>query len=149
MAFTPFTKDDLPTMAAFNEKLQAIFDDAESKAKIEVGSYVGTGTYGVDNPNTLTFGFEPKIVFVVGRVYLNLSNMATDFAAFNMTELRDEYLNAGYFEYSPELNKSESAGKYAKKNGNTLSWYSSNGSRYQMNGIWDGAVSRYTYIAIG
>ena len=136
-------------MAAFNEKLQAIFDDAESKAKIEVGSYVGTGTYGSSNPNTLTFGFEPKIVFVVGRVYLNLSNMATDFAVFNMTELRDEYLNAGYFEYSPESSTSSSKDKYAKKNGNTLSWYSSKSNTYQMNGIWDGADSRYTYIAIG
>lgn len=120
-----------------------------NRARIEVGSYVGTGTYGSSNPNTLTFGFEPKIVFVVGRVYLNLSNMATDFAVFNMTELRDEYLNAGYFEYSPESSTSSSIDKYAKKNGNTLSWYSSRSKTYQMNGIWDGADSRYTYIAIG
>ena len=32
--------------------------------KIETGSYVGTGTYGQSNPNTLTFPFEPKVVFV-------------------------------------------------------------------------------------
>lgn len=32
--------------------------------KIETGSYTGTGTYGKSNPNTLTFGFEPKLVLV-------------------------------------------------------------------------------------
>mgnify|MGYP004657688167 CR=1 FL=1 len=29
--------------------------------QIETGSYVGTGTHGSNNPNTLTFGFVPKV----------------------------------------------------------------------------------------
>ena len=29
---------------------------------ISAGSYVGTGTYGANNPNTLTFDFAPKVV---------------------------------------------------------------------------------------
>lgn len=36
------------------------------KARIEVGSYVGTGTYGGGNPNRLTFQDVPKLVFVFG-----------------------------------------------------------------------------------
>lgn len=32
--------------------------------KIAAGSYVGTGTHGKDNPNTLTFPFEPKLVVI-------------------------------------------------------------------------------------
>lgn len=32
--------------------------------RIETGSYVGTGTYGQDNPTTITFPFTPKLVFV-------------------------------------------------------------------------------------
>lgn len=32
--------------------------------KIEYGSYVGTGTYGQNNPTSLTFGMHPIIVFV-------------------------------------------------------------------------------------
>lgn len=35
-----------------------------NRARIEVGSYVGTGTYGSSNPNTLTFGFEPQLVAI-------------------------------------------------------------------------------------
>ena len=30
-------------------------------AKIQTGSYVGTGTYGASNPCSLTFDFTPKI----------------------------------------------------------------------------------------
>lgn len=35
-----------------------------NKAQIATGSYTGTGTYGSANPNSLTFGFEPKLVIV-------------------------------------------------------------------------------------
>lgn len=34
--------------------------------QIYAGSYIGTGTYGASNPNTLTFPFEPKAVFISG-----------------------------------------------------------------------------------
>lgn len=36
----------------------------DSSVKIETGSYVGTGTYGSSNPNSLTFGFQPKIIII-------------------------------------------------------------------------------------
>ena len=44
-----------------NELKQQI---SETSVKIVTGSYVGTGTYGEDNPNTLTFDFEPKVVMI-------------------------------------------------------------------------------------
>lgn len=37
------------------------------KARIAKGSYVGTGTYGSSNPNSLTFGFEPQVLFISGK----------------------------------------------------------------------------------
>lgn len=39
----------------------------EFPAQVYAGSYVGTGTYGQSNPNSLTFPFEPKVVFVRGN----------------------------------------------------------------------------------
>lgn len=36
------------------------------KARVQFGSYVGTGTYGSSNPNTLTFDFVPKMVIISG-----------------------------------------------------------------------------------
>lgn len=35
-------------------------------ARIEQGSYVGTGTYGANSPNSLTFSFEPKFIYISG-----------------------------------------------------------------------------------
>ena len=40
------------------------FENAVTAPKIATGSYTGTGTYGSSNPNSLTFEFDPKIVFV-------------------------------------------------------------------------------------
>ena len=118
-----------------------------NRTRIETGSYVGTKTYGSSNPNTLTFGFEPKIVFVVGRVFLDTLNTKSQLGVFNMLALTDEYLQAGYFEYETDTASSPSGSKYAKKNGNTLSWYSKDSSISQMNGSWSKDVSTYTYFA--
>lgn len=35
-------------------------------SRIATGSYVGTGVYGENNPNSLTFDFVPKAVFIIG-----------------------------------------------------------------------------------
>lgn len=42
------------------------------KARIEVGSYVGTGTYGGDNPNILTFTGKPCFVAIQKKNNQNL-----------------------------------------------------------------------------
>lgn len=47
------------------EYLGVPFDNAVTAPKIATGSYIGTGTYGSSNPNSLTFDFEPKILFVL------------------------------------------------------------------------------------
>ena len=39
------------------------------KARVQVLSYVGTGTYGSDNPVSITFDFVPKSIWVIGRGY--------------------------------------------------------------------------------
>lgn len=39
-------------------------DQIKDGAKIATGSYTGTGTYGASNPNSLTFDFDPKLVFI-------------------------------------------------------------------------------------
>lgn len=41
-----------------------VWGNAIPAVKIATGSYVGTGTSGQNNPTTLTFPFEPKIVFI-------------------------------------------------------------------------------------
>ena len=36
------------------------------ESKVHPGAYTGTGTYGTDNPNSLEFEFEPKMVLIQG-----------------------------------------------------------------------------------
>ncbi len=86
---TPLNKDSLlkdATAALFKLGADAVPDDVLSilskaailvdcnlelpngspvpQVKIETGSYVGTGTSGSSNPNTLTFEFKPKAIFI-------------------------------------------------------------------------------------
>lgn len=42
------------------------FNNAVAPVKIVTGSYIGTGTYGANNPNTLTFDSAPHVV-LIGR----------------------------------------------------------------------------------
>lgn len=109
-----------------------------SGAKIEVGSYVGTGTYGVDNPNTLTFGFEPKLLLIREIKYdLTQFNNATYIDCF---ALDSEYLpNAQLYHFDIFLHC------YAKKIGNTVYWYSTQSNSYQCNT----ETYIYKYMAIG
>ena len=52
------------------------------KTSIETGSYVGTGTSGSGNPNTLTFGFEPKFVHIQSYSIGNGDSTGYGFAFF-------------------------------------------------------------------
>lgn len=48
----------------YYEYLGSPFENAQIAAKIDKGSYVGTGTYGASNPNSLTFDFIPKYIAI-------------------------------------------------------------------------------------
>ena len=104
-------------------------------ARIEAGSYIGTGTYGSGNPNTLTFSNEPEIVFISPAGTAN-------WAIFIIKDLTENYKGHGYI--SPD----RMSYNYAKYSGRKLDWYnnySSNANMYQMN--FNGA--QYHYVAIG
>ena len=109
---------------------------------IETGSYVGTGTYGAENPNTLTFGFAPKIVCVFGPTAgYGLGNPLTPYfmaltgdAGFRG---RDASNQMGYYVVH-------------KITGNTISWYSTESSSSSGPGAQGNiANNTYNYIAIG
>ena len=98
-------------------------------AKIVTGTYTGTGTYGTDNPNSLTFDFEPKLVFIASSTETNVAMIPYIWgsAAFRV---------AG--------SGSGSVLNTVTVSGNTMSWYCKSAVAYQMNA--SGEV--YNYIAI-
>ena len=87
------------------------------KTSIETGSYVGTGTSGSGNPNTLTFGFEPKFVHIQSYSIGNGDSTGYGFAFF--------LSGARGFTIGPS-SSNDLFSLNAKFNKNILSWYQNN-----------------------
>lgn len=92
------------------------------------GQYIGTGTYGVKNPTSVTFPFEPVLFFFP-------------------SELRTLFANT----FSTEYKRIDANGKGTyidiKKSadGKTISWYSDESASRQYNA----AGETFNYVAIG
>lgn len=116
------------------EYLGIPFDNAVTAPKIETGSYVGTGTYGANNPNTLTFGFKPKMVFMTdGRD--NFDERYTMFFPWIESLKTINIFKVSQNDY--QLNTTIS--------GNTISWFTTSNASFQ----WNEANRKYCYLAIG
>lgn len=130
MAFVPFTKDDQPTMAAFNEKFQQIFNLADSKTEMEILTYVGTGTYGPDNPNSLSFKSRPSFVVIFASQYMGgvyaadrfpiMINGEKNIVAFDM--FTEEYSEQSAL-FQGHDSSADSFGGKISADGKTLYWY--------------------------
>lgn len=104
-------------------------------AKAATGSYTGTGTYGISNPNSLTFDFNPQLLFVWG-VTADTSDSSKIFnmiifcgSAVSITCRNSDYISRA------TVTCSES----------TVSWYSTNDAALQGNY----RNTTYKYLAIG
>ena len=84
---------------------------ADSRSKIETGSYIGTGTYGSDNPCSLTLPFPPKFGVIASRwsigFYLSGSNS----------------MWVMVYKSSYNSNKSDAGRLSASEASNTIQWY--------------------------
>lgn len=94
------------------------------KARVQVVSYVGTGTYGEDNPCSITAGFKIKAAIMM---YHYASSAGSNFMVSD--ELSTTYTNSVGFCYS---NANDGYGKKST-DGKTLVWYSTESSESQFN----------------
>lgn len=102
-------------------------------AKIATGSYTGTGTYGSNHKNSLTFDFVPKFLVVA----LDGQETSIDAGSFYWVggSSGAVLMTDGSYQGSPKVIVS----------GNTVSWYSATNSKNQLNN----SESVYHYFAIG
>lgn len=116
------------------------------KARVQVVSYVGTGTYGSSNPNSLTFDFPPKVVMFL-RGYKESSTQFNylygSYGSDSLVIISADLSNI--FAVYNGFGRYNSA--YAKKDlsGRTITWYSNEGSNSQANAS---GVTHY-FLAIG
>lgn len=111
----------------------------EAGVRIATGSYVGTGSYGESNPNSLTFPFEPKFVMV----YTNAGIYPVSGSAAQMGDC---------FIWSVGIEKSDSNAKQTfALAGNTFTWYAQTNAGSTQAPINQLNVSgkTYFYFAIG
>lgn len=122
-------------------------------ARIEMGSYTGTGTWGSSNPTSLTFSFVPKVVFLLecDGAFIPESDDYKKRWAMLGDSLTTEYAQYRGFGYNDSISSS-SGFTHGKKStdGKTFYWYFTIGktgdhSKYQFN--TSGVV--YRYLAIG
>lgn len=111
--------------------------DMVGAARVASGSYEGTGTWGPENPNSITFEFQPKVVLfsIESRYYVPIPYLWGD------TSLPVQYCD------------DDTANLYRNNKvtvaGNTMTWYAENlvggGSNVQLNA--EGTT--YRWVAIG
>lgn len=108
------------------------------KARMQVVSYVGTGTYGSNHPNSLTFDFVPKVVIIssapVQNSYVYIAIMVPDAGIYSV--VMSTYL--GYESRTP------GGSGIVTKNNKTITFYSGDNTA-QLNG----SGIKYTAVAIG
>lgn len=135
---------------ALSKLAQAMFFDPDSGAvedimggtipmvSIETGSYVGTGTAGPNNPTTLTFENDVKLVLVGvdSGYWWNL---------FLVDILDEEYKSHAYSFLNGENNENV----YAKYSQKTLSWYYNNASSGYAAQQCNRSGLTYHYVAFG
>lgn len=138
--------DDPSVKDALRALLDAIGDVAATIPNIEFGSYTGAGKYGSSNPNSLTFSFAPKYVWITGG-FVNAPYWTP----------RSLYANsASSLIYVPSMPTSYSIERYTlgtvsngygkrSTDGKTIYWYNTSNAENQLN--YSGGV--YHYIAIG
>ena len=100
-------------------------DQIKDGVKIATGSYTGTGTYGASNPNSLTFRFVPKFVFI----QLSDNSNSYNFFACNGAK----YAHLSQAERAP-----------LTWDNTTFSWYSDSAENQLNRGNYG-----YKYIALG
>lgn len=126
------------------------FDNAITAPKIATGSYTGTGTYGQNNPNSLTFEGTPYYVQIIGildgerflapnAMYPGVAN--SDLVVLDLLPL--SYPTSDYSGFSFNGSVGYARGKKSS-DGKTISWYSRQNAEAQ------GNVSgfEYFYIAV-
>ena len=108
-------------------------------ARIQTGSYVGTGTYGSSNPCSLTFGFSPQLFILFGK-----PNKNSDYANMNIAIKGASNLGFIFSSGSNPITAESKRITYTWGS-KTLNWYAEWSEDAQMNG----AGVTYNWLAAG
>lgn len=98
--------------------------NSEEFAKVETGSYTGTGNYGQSSSCSLTFSFVPSLLIISSN--------------------NNQRYNSGYIVCAIGGKSGDNQPIVASVEGSTVTWYNTSGALYQLN-----ASQTYNYVCIG
>lgn len=138
-----------PTQAM--DKLRQLVNTAQqgvdNGVKMQIVSYVGTGTYGINNPCSITFSFAPAVVLWIASQYMNSAFNPNFFTTSNWSALIiSSLLGSGYTKYLGFCDMSNQNNSYARKSpeGKTIYWYNYRSEGSQINSM----DTTYYFLAI-
>jgi hypothetical protein len=102
----------------------------DKQVQIAVGSYVGTGTYGASNKNSIPLAFVPKIVIIT----LDSTTLSNGEEGFPLV-----LINPSTYTWA-----SDDTYQTIAWSDNTVTWYNTASAQFQHN--TDGLTFRYTVI---
>ena len=111
-----------------------------SRARIQTGSYVGTGTYGSSNPCSLTFDFMPQLFILFGKANSNANYRDMIIAIKGGTQLAFTISSGS----NPAAAEGSNVGLTFSWGSSTLNWYATN-LNYQLNA----SGVTYNWLAAG
>ena len=138
-----YNKDEFPKTGLYNETLYDFLDSpvnrVSTNTRIQTGKYVGTGTFGEANKNSLTFDIVPSIIVIYGEWGSNTA------VGYTVPVVIVPYAGMDKFGF---ISRSGNTAGYVECNckfeGNSISWWGNNAiNQGNMEGY------KYNYIAIG
>lgn len=111
--------------------------------RVAVGSYAGTGETGVDHPNSLTFPFVPKLIWIPVEIFSNGTMINyQEYGVFAPLAL-----TTGYKKIGPTFYNGGSCYAKCSSDKKTVYWYAD--PSYNDSTQLNNAGSTYYYFAIG
>lgn len=141
-AVKEMTKAEYDALAAIDPTIFYALTDVEAdSAKIEVGSYVGTETYGSSNPCSITFSFAPKVIKILCSRYLG-TNLADQPSTGVISVVMDEITTS----YEKGFGFGPGQYSYGKKSadGKTYYWFNNSATNQYNN-----SNTKFYVLAIG
>ena len=126
------------------DELQSVLGDTLLTlpgVRIATGSYVGTGTYGANNPCTLTFDFLPELVMFQNTFFGQISTGGSSSNIVPVMAMQGQTNGMVFY------NSASGADGYTyiTWSNKTMSWYNTSDEYYQLNSL----NTTYYYLAFG
>ena len=148
-----FLKDDTATLfgldntALPDDVLVAIKTMFDGRVRIAHGTYLGTGVYGVNNKNSLTFPFAPEVLILYRAGNIGIVSGSKDNAEGFYAILPKQTTVFKTVAYDGSYYRDETI--YISFSGQTVTWYMDYSYSNNAGAQFNASGTTYGYIAIG